>query len=138
MPAEAGELKAVAYRGDAVVGEDVVRTAGAPAALRLRECPYNDPAAKTRVTLVEAVDARGVPHPHATARVAFALEGPGTVIAVGNGNPRGYDSFAAVASHPLHCGRCAVYVRRTGPGRLTLRASSPDLRPAQIELPDVW
>jgi beta-galactosidase len=134
VPNDPGELKAVAYRDGAVVGEDVVRTAGEPVALRLTDCPYNAAAAKTRVVLVEAVDVHGTCNPLATDRVSFRLEGPGEIVAVGNANPRGYESFKAVDAHSLHYGRCAVYVRRTGEGRLVLRATVSGLAGASLEL----
>jgi hypothetical protein len=62
------------------------------------------------------------------------LEGPGEIVAVGNANPRGYESFKAVDAHSLHYGRCAVYVRRTGEGRLVLRATVSGLAGASLEL----
>jgi len=124
VPAEAGELKAVAFRDGKAIGEATVRTAGAFAALRLRECPYNAPDARTRAVLVEATDAQGVLVPDAAMRVSFALEGAGEIVAVGNADPRSLESFKATASHPLHYGRAAVYVRRTGAGPLVLTATA--------------
>ena len=131
---EPGEIRAVAYRGGKAIGEDVVRTAGEPARLALSDDPYNAQDAKTRFVRVEAVDAAGTRCPFAADRVAFAISGPGEIVAVGNGNPRGYDSFKDVASHPLHCGRCVAVVRRTGEGKLVLSASSRDLSDASIEI----
>ena len=58
----------------------------------------------------------------ASNRVAFSLSGPGRIIAVGNGNANGYDSFADVASHPLYRGRALAIVRRTGKGEISLNA----------------
>ncbi len=134
VPAEPGELKAVAFRGGKAIGEATVRTAGNFAALRLRECPCNAPDARTRAVFVEAMDAQGVLVPDAAMRVSFALEGAGEIVAVGNADPRALESFKATASHPLHYGRGAVYVRRTGAGPLVLKATAADGTAAKIEL----
>ena len=134
VPAEPGTLRAVAYRGGQPLGEATVRTAGEAVALRLRACPYNAPDARTRVLFAEAVDAHGVRVPAAARRVAFTLSGAGEIVAVGNANPRALESFKATAAHPLHDGRCAVYVRRTGAGPLALRATATGLRGAEASL----
>ena len=131
---EPGELRAVAYRGGREVGEDVVRTARAAARLALSDDPYNAPDAKTRFVRVEAVDAAGTRCPFAADRVAFGISGPGEIVAVGNGNPKGYDSFKDIASYPLHCGQCMAVVRRTGEGRLVLSAASGKLEGASLEI----
>lgn len=133
VPAVPGELRAVASRAGKVIGEATVRTADAAAAMRLRACPHNAPDARTRVFFAEATDAQGVLVPDAAMRVAFALSGAGEIVSVGNANPRATESFKATASHPLHYGRAAVYVRRTGPGRIVLRAEAPGLKAAEVE-----
>lgn len=134
VPAEPGTLRAVAYRDGKPLGEATVRTAGEAVALRLRACPYNAPDARTRVFFAEVVDAQGVRVPAAAARVAFSLSGAGEIVAVGNANPRALESFKATASHPLHDGRCAVYVRRTGSGPLALRAAATGMKGAEASL----
>ena len=101
--------------------------------MRLRACPHNAPDARTRVFFAEATDAQGVLVPDAAMRVAFALSGAGEIVSVGNANPRATESFKATASHPLHYGRAAVYVRRTGLGRIVLRAEAPGLKAAEVE-----
>ena len=131
---EPGELKAVAYRGGKRIGEEVVRTAAPPERLRLFDDPYNAPEAKTRFVRVEAVDGDGIRAPHETARVSFSLSGPGEMLAVCNGNPKGYDSFKDVSSHPLHCGMCVAVVRRVGEGRLVLSASAGGIAGASMEI----
>ena len=64
-----------------------------------------------------------------------ALMFDGEIVSVGNGNPKGYDSFKDVSSHPLHCGICVAVVRRTGAGRIVLTASAAGLKGASFELP---
>ena len=79
---------------------------------------------------VTLADANGTPVPRDNRRIAFALEGPGQIVSVGNSNPRGHDSFKDVASHPLHNGRAGLVLRRTGPGEVRLTASAEGLASA--------
>ena len=134
VPYEPGELRAVAYRQGVRCGETSVRTADRPVAVKLTDDPYNAPEAKTRFVQVDVVDAHGVRAPKATDRVSFALEGPGRLVAVGNGNPRAHESFADVRSHTLYFGKAVAVVRRTGPGTIRLTASVQGLRPAELEI----
>ena len=72
--------------------------------------------------------------PLAKDRVNFKLEGPGEIVAVGNGSHAGTDSFAETSSHPLYYGRALVIVRRTGGSGLPLKltASVPSVRSATV------
>ena len=65
--------------------------------------------------------------------IEHAAEGPLEIVAVGNGDPTGKDSFKKTDSHPLHMGRAGVVVRRTGPGKAKLTASAPGLESATVE-----
>jgi len=134
VPYEPGELKAVAYRGGQRIGERTVRTAGAATTLRLTDDPFNPPEAKTRFVQVEAVDAQGVRHPLSMANVRFSLEGPGKIVAVGNGNPKGLEAFGDTSHHSLFYGKAAVVVRRAGKGPIVLRAASDGLAEARLTL----
>ena len=136
VPYEPGELKVVAYRGGKVLGEETVRTAGKPVEVKLTDDPYNPAGARTRFVQVDLVDAKGTRDPLSMARVSFRLEGPGEIAAVGNGNPKGYDSFKDTSSHPLFYGKAVAVVRRTGSGKLTLRASVPGLKDGVLEIRD--
>ena len=137
VPYAAGEVKCVAYGKDGKpCGEEVVRTAGAaarvvlaPEAARLPDDP--EELLFVKVTLA---DAAGTPVPRDNRRVAFAVEGPAKIVSVGNANPRGFDSFKAVASHPLYNGRAGLVLRRTGKGPVTLKASADGLAAASVGL----
>ncbi|MGN1359218.1 MAG: glycoside hydrolase family 2 TIM barrel-domain containing protein [Kiritimatiellia bacterium] len=127
VPYQPGELKAIAYQKGKPIAETAVRTSGQPVALRLTDDPYNAHDAQTRFIQVDLVDANGVRHPWGTNRVSFAITGPGKILAVGNANPRGLDSFADVDSHPLYYGRAAIVIRRTAPGTISLTARAKGL-----------
>ena len=82
-----------------------------------------------------ATDEKGVPCPLAMNRVSFDLEGNGEIVSVGNGNPRGFDSFKDVSSHPLYYGQAMVIVRRTRKnGKITLAATADGFRMAKLSL----
>ena len=85
------------------------------------------------VVEVTLADEKGVPVPKDCRRIAFAAEGPLEIVAVGNGDPTGKDSFKKTDAHPLHMGRAGVVVRRTGPGKAKLTASAPGLESATVE-----
>ena len=132
---EPGEIKAVAYSPDGkALGEEILRTAGAAASVVLTpENPVlpadRDELVFVKVTLADAV---GTPVPRDSRRVAFAVEGPGEIVSVGNSDPRGLHSFKDVKSHPLCNGRAGLAIRRTGSGKVVLRASAQGLAPATV------
>jgi beta-galactosidase len=136
VPYQPGTLKAVGYgqtpRTAAATAE--LRTAAEPARLRLtadRVRVRADGQDLSYVT-VEIVDARGVRHPKAENLVRFAVEGPGTIAAVGNANPVSTESFQQPQRKAWQ-GRCLV-VLKSGkqPGRITLRATAQGLPPAAL------
>jgi len=133
-----GEIKAVAYKDGKRIGEQVMRTADKPAAVKLTPEKNKIPTDGESVVFVQVdvVDARGVRDPRATDLIRFSLTGPGQIVAVGNGNPRGLDSFADVAKHPLYFGKAVAVVRRnTGqPGKILLTAAADGLKPATATL----
>ena len=131
-----GEIRAVAYDKEGRrINETVLRTAGAPKRLVLEpEAPRLDPDGETFVFVkVTAVDAKGTQLPDAKDDVAFTLEGPGEILAVGNSDARGLKSFKDVSHHPLAFGRAGLFLRRLPgkSGKITLRAAAKGLEPAE-------
>ena len=131
-----GELKAVAYQRGEKIAETVMQTAGQPVAVKLTPEKAALPADGESLAFVQVdvVDARGVRDPRATNQIHFALTGPGELVAVGNGNPRGYDVFTATAQHPLYFGKAVAVVRRKAgqSGPVTLTASADGLTAATL------
>ncbi|GAA3803282.1 glycoside hydrolase family 2 TIM barrel-domain containing protein [Streptomyces phyllanthi] len=132
VPYEPGELTAVAGRNGKEIGRTKLETVGAPAALRL----VPDVTALTTGrddlahVLVEVVDRRGRLVPDATLRVTFEVSGAGELAAVGNGNPHNVDSFTRPRRHTWHGKALAILRPAKRPGRVTLTARAPGLRPA--------
>ncbi len=137
VPYEPGEIKVIAFRNGHPIGEDSRKTAYKPAAVRLTPEAADLADGELGFVKVEIEDDDGTVLPLAKDRVSFALEGPGEIVAVGNGSPNGLDSFADTSSHPLYYGRALVIVRRTGGSGLPLKltASAKGVRPASVTLP---
>lgn len=134
---EAGELRAIGYGSDGKrLAEAVLRTAGAPAALRLKAItgPAGMRADGADMALfeVEVVDAEGRRNPIALDMVDFKLEGPAEWrggIAQGPGN------YILKTSLPVEGGVNRVLVRSTTrAGAITLRATAQGLQPATVTL----
>ncbi len=132
-----GELKVVACRGGKKIGEQVMRTAGKAEQVVLTPEEKTLPAdGETCVFVqVDVADARGVRNPLATNMINFSITGPGRIISVGNGNPRGMKSFKEIGSHPLYFGKAVVVVRRNKgeSGKIVLTAAAEGLKPAAVE-----
>lgn len=92
-----GELKAVAYKEGAVIGQEILKTAGEPAQIRLtpdRSTIHADGMDLSYI-LVEAVDKDGNVCPLASNKIELSVTGSGHIAGVGNGNPQSFDSFQA-------------------------------------------
>ncbi|MGW0841920.1 glycoside hydrolase family 2 TIM barrel-domain containing protein [Streptomyces sp. NPDC002787] len=96
VPYRPGELKAVARRNGKVVATDVLRTAGAPHAVRLtadRELVAADGRSLAFVT-AEIVDARGVVVPDAEHLISFDVRG-GSLAGLDNGREESAERYQA-------------------------------------------
>jgi beta-galactosidase len=134
VPYEPGALKAVGHRNGKPCAEAEVHTVAAPAGIRLapdRATLCALPGDLCYVT-VEVVDAAGRVHPTAENVLAFAVEGPGTLLAVGNSNPVSTERYAGDRRSAFR-GRCLAVVKATGePGEIRLRAESEGLAGAEV------
>lgn len=134
---EPGELRLVAYKGGAKIGEKTLRTAGPPASLRLT--PDRTRLAATgedlSFILVEALDAQGNPAPLADNLIHFDVQGAGEIAGIDNGDQLSLESFQD-NQHKLFFGKAMLIVRaKEGrPGAIQIRAESPGLQPATASL----
>lgn len=129
VPYAPGTLKAVGMRGDRVVAQSVLTTAGSAASLRVtadRTTVTADGQDLSYVT-VEAVDSEGKPQPNADQEVQFSISGPGAIAAVANGDGKDAASYQG-NQRKLFQGRALVIVRTSKEsGPITLTASTPGL-----------
>jgi beta-galactosidase len=136
VPFQPGVLRAVGYDAGRQAGSAELRTAGEPARVKLsadRSDIRADGEDLSYVT-VELTDARGVRNPKAENLVRFSVEGPGTIIAVGNANPFSTESYQQPQRKAWQ-GRCLVIVKsERRAGRVVVRASSQGLPPATLAI----
>jgi beta-galactosidase len=132
-----GELKVIAYKNGKPWAEDVVKTTGAAAAVSMaadRSSIAADGSDLSFVTLqISDADGQLVPRTHN--RFKLSLDGPGEIIAVGNGDPTCLESFQALERKVFN-GLALVVVRskKGEPGTIRLTAQSEGLAGTSIEL----
>jgi beta-galactosidase len=129
---EPGELRAVGYRGGRKLAQDVLRTAGAPVALRLiPESKEVGSAFDDLVAVrVEVVDAKGVLVPNAQNQITIAVEGAGKLVAFDNGSITDHGAFGD-ATRSVTGGKAVAFLRGNGSkGRITIRATGEGLTSA--------
>ncbi|GAB2758548.1 glycoside hydrolase family 2 TIM barrel-domain containing protein [Streptomyces bullii] len=125
VPFEPGELKAVARQDGRAVATDVLRTAGAPYAIRLT--PDRTSLAADGRSLVfvtaEVVDRRGVVVPDAEHLISFDVAG-GSLAGLDNGRQESAERYQASTRTAFH-GKALAIVRsgtKTGTVKVTARA----------------
>ncbi len=134
---QAGAIKAVGYDANGRrTCEAEIKTAGKPAALRLtaKVGPRGLRADGADLALVdvEVVDAAGNRCPTALNTIDFSLSGPAEWR---GGIAQGPDNYILNRSLPVEGGVNRVLIRSlTNAGRITLKATAPDLKPAMIEI----
>lgn len=136
VPYSPGELKAVAYESGHEIGTITFATAGR--AHKLILAPDRSRLKTSRddlsYVMAQVVDEEGRPVPDAVVPVSFVVSGAGELAAVGNANPKDVASFRQPRRDTFH-GICAVIVRPTGKtGAIEVRAESPGLEAAMVQL----
>lgn len=136
VPYAPGALEAVGYDAGQKVATAALRTAGAPDRIRLtadRDQLHATGEDLSYIT-VELVDAQGVVNPNADNQVRFEIDGPGTIVGVGNANPVSLESCQRL-ERKCWRGRCLVIVKACDqPGQIILRATVDKLPPSQLTL----
>ncbi|MBO5689400.1 MAG: DUF4982 domain-containing protein [Lentisphaeria bacterium] len=132
-----GEIRAVGYRNGEVCTEEVLKTAGAPAEIRLKtdRCQCAADGEDMLFVEISVVDRENNPVPDARSFIRFSLTGSSLRIAAADGgNPASTEVFH-LPECTLFSGKAVVYLRSTGvPGKAVLNAAGEGLAPAQIEL----
>ena len=131
VPFESGELSAVSHGADGQALDTVsVRTAGAPAAIRLE---YDGRRLKAdgedlAYVTVSIVDAEGNVCPLADNEVQFTVSGPGRFRACANGDPTNIEPFQGPSMHAFN-GKLTAIVQSDAAqaGKMILSAASPGL-----------
>ena len=133
VPYQPGVLRAVGKRPDGTVAcQSEVRTAGAPAAIRLvadRDTVTTGFGDVSHVSY-EIVDSAGTVVPTADTPVSFTVTG-GAIMALDNANLRVEDAYSRERRRAFN-GRGLAILRAAQPGSLTLSATAAGLRPASV------
>lgn len=136
VPYAPGTLKVVGLNGDREVAHTVLQTAGAPAKLRLtadRKTIQADGEDLSFIT-IEALDSEGRLILSADQEVHFTIDGPGTILAVGNGDAASKESYQG-NQRALFRGRALVVIRSSrDPGVIHLRANTDKLGSSEITI----
>jgi beta-galactosidase len=129
---EPGVLCAVGYRDQQSCAQFELRTAAAPASIRLEpDRPTIRAEGDICYVTVQIVDGAGVVHPTADNLVTFSIEGPGALVAVGNANPVSTEHYVGNRRSAFR-GRCLAVVASTGePGEIRFRAEAAGLTGAE-------
>lgn len=121
---EPGEVRVVARKNGKQVGEETIRTAGAPDHLRL-SLDYQGK--NTTFVNVEVVDKDGNLCPNAENQVFFSLDGKAEILGVDNGSPFSMERFKD-NKRKAFFGKCLVVVK----GKGVLIAKAVDLKSTSI------
>jgi len=136
VPYQSGELKAIGYQGNKQVNMSGLRTSGEVSQLKLkadRNQLKADGQDLAYIT-IELTDTNGVKNPKAGNLVQFEIEGPGSIVAVGNANPVSLESYVQPKRNAWK-GRCLVIVKSDDQkGKIVLKASSAGLTSSEIVL----
>jgi beta-galactosidase len=134
VPYERGTLVALGYSGGEQVAELAIRTVDAPAAIRLtpdRASCAARPGDLVFVT-VEVVDPGGLVDPTADHLIRFAVQGAGSIAAVGNSNPRSTEMYRGNQRQAFR-GRCLVVLKSNGEsGEIVLQACADGLEGQEL------
>ena len=134
VPYEPGILKAVGRKGGKKVCEEVLRTTGMPAAIRLSvDRDTIDGGASDVVQMkVEVIDKDGYLVPDANNPVQLTVEGEGQLLGYDNGNPTDHTPMKSTEKRVFN-GLALAILRSSGKnGSLLVRAESPALEGATV------
>jgi beta-galactosidase len=83
---------------------------------------------------VEVVDAQGVIVPQASNAIDFAIDGPGTLVGVDNGNAISHESYKGTTRSAFSGKALAIIQSTTTAGKITLKATSGALTASSVAI----
>lgn len=136
VPYEPGELIATAYKQGSIFAMKRVQTTGQPTAIHMEADCTELEADGTDVAVVRVSirDEQGRVVPIADNEVVFSMEGAGTLLGVGNGNPSSHESDKSNRRRAFN-GYCLVLLQTgTMAGDIVLTGTSTGLQEAKLTL----
>ena len=136
VPFQSGNLKAIGYRNKKKVNEAELRTASSVNNIQLHadrtELKANGE--DLSYITVSLNDQSGIRNPKAENLVKFEIEGPGTIVGVGNANPVSLESYQQPQRKAWQ-GRCMFVIKSSGkPGTIHVKATSPGINSAELTI----
>jgi beta-galactosidase len=137
---EPGTLLAKGFTAGKEIIADKVQTTGAPAAIGMfaDRSAINADGQDVSVITVQVNDAQGRFIATAGNEITFAIEGPGKIIGVGNGDPSSHEPDVFLSGQwkrSLFNGLAQIIVQSTKqPGEITLTATGKDLTQTQLKI----
>lgn len=132
-----GVLKVIAYKNGETWAEDVVKTTGKPAGLRLTADRDEISADGYDLSFItaEVVDEDGNVVPDAADNIRFSIEGPGEIVATDNGDPYDLDPFPSKERKAYSGLALAILRGREGEaGELKFVAEAEGLEAAEVQV----
>jgi beta-galactosidase len=136
VPYQPGEVKAIGYRNGKPQGTALLKSAGDVAHIALtadRDRIRADGQDLSYVT-IELTDSAGTRNPGAENLLTFEIDGPGTLVAVGNANPVSLESYQRPARRAWQGRALAIVKSGRKPGTIRLKVSSAALPAAEIAI----
>ena len=136
VPYKTGVLKAVGITGKRVIKVAELKTAAEPNQIQLSadRKQINANGQDLSYVTVELVDDNGVKNPKSDNLVAFEIQGPGEIVAVGNGNPTSLESYQQPQRKAWQ-GKCLVIVKAgKQAGTIKITAKSYNISTAEIQI----
>jgi beta-galactosidase len=132
VPYEPGTLKAINMSGGEKKDSIEFKTSGGPKAIRLTvDRTVINPDSDLAYVTAEIVNDAGEVVPNASVPVNFSVSGAGTIVGVGNGNPKEMASFQLPSCNSWR-GKCVAIIRSSGKGSVTIKGTSGSLTSDQV------
>lgn len=131
-----GILKAVGYSDNKEVSKAVLQTAKEVSQIQLSADRKKLDANGQDLTYVtvKLTDKNGVSNPNANNLLSFHINGPGSIVGIGNANPVSTESYQDL-QHKAWKGRCLVIIKsKRKPGNIVLTVSSDGLTSKSINI----
>ena len=136
VPYHPGELKAVGYKNGEIIAEDIQRTAGKPAAIRMEadRSSIQGDGMDVSCVKVSVVDENGIFVPNAENNITFEVTGAGHLLGLGNGDPGCRENDKAASRHAFSGLVLALIQSNEDSGEIKVKASSEGLETCQLIL----
>lgn len=133
---EPGKLEATAYKEGRKIAVQGVQTSGAPHRIRMvaDRTELQGDGKDVAVVRVSICDEEGRVVPVADNEISFAVEGAGSLLGVGNGDPSSHESDKGDRRRAFN-GYCLALIQAADAnGDIVITGTSPGLQPARITL----